>query len=139
MSKFTTPLNVEKIGEREWILKKEFEYHVGCYPSCEIIVVNVNFHTDMASIPKIFWKILPPDGKYGKAAVIHDYCYRTACYGRKRSDEIFLEGMKVLKVKKWKYTSMYYAVRLFGWWGWYKNKRRREIETISNYSDPSGS
>jgi len=124
LSQFTTPLVMDKIGEKEWILLKTFEYHVGCYPSTEIIIVPEGFHTDLASIPKIFWPILPPDGPYGKAALVHDYCYRFACYNRKRSDEIFLEGMEVLKVEEWKQTTMFHSVRLFGWHAW--NKRRKE-------------
>ena len=56
--------------------------------------------------------------------MIHDYCYSTACYKRLRSDSIFLEGMEVLNVKKWKRVAMYYAVVMFGWGAWYKHRRR---------------
>ena len=124
MSQFTSPLVVEHISENEWIVKKSFEYHVGKYPSDEIIIVPKGFDTDFASIPKIFWGILPPTGPYGKAAVIHDYCYRTACYDRKTSDAIFLEGMTVLNVSEWNKVVIYYAVRWFGWRAW--NQRRKE-------------
>ncbi len=122
MSEFTTKLNVEPVGENIWELIEAFEYHIGKYPSDEIILAPEGFVTDFASVPKVFWRILPPNGKYGKAAVIHDYCYSTACYGRIKSDLIFLEGMKVLKVKRWKRNSMYTAVVLFGWWAWYKQR-----------------
>ena len=124
MSKFTTPLIMEHKSEDRWILKEEVEFHVGKYPSDEVITVPEGFDTDLASIPKLFWNILPPHGKYGKAAVVHDYCYRTACYDRKKSDEIFLDGMKVLKVAKLKRRIIYYAVRWFGKFAW--DKRREE-------------
>ena len=124
MSQFTTPLRAVKISKKYWILIEPFEYHIGSYPSIEIIRVPIGFITDFASIPRIFWPILPPDGPYGKAAVIHDYCYRTACYDRRTSDLIFLEGMDVLKVEKWKKVVIYDAVHYFGWYAW--NKRRRE-------------
>lgn len=124
MSKFTTPLIMELISAKRWIIRETFEYHVGNHPSDEIISVPEGFETDLASIPRGFWWILPPHGKYGKAAVIHDYCYRTACYDKKRSDEIFLEGMIVLNVKKWKRNTIYYAVKWFGGLAW--KKRRKE-------------
>ncbi len=124
MSQFTTPLIVEPISEKNWILREPFEYHVGSYPSKNVIEVPIDFVTDFASIPRIFWSILPPTGTYGKAAVIHDYCYRTACFSKWLSDEIFLEGMVVLDVSLWKRIVIYYAVRWFGWWAW--RKRRRE-------------
>ncbi|EBE6564301.1 DUF1353 domain-containing protein, partial [Salmonella enterica] len=65
-------------------------------------------------IPRIFWTILPPDGKYAKAAIIHDWMYDNALRTKKEADLIFLDGMTVLGVPKWKRIIMYYAVRLFG-------------------------
>jgi len=40
MSQFTTELVVEKIDNRYWKLLEGFEYHVGEYPSKEIIKVT---------------------------------------------------------------------------------------------------
>jgi len=124
MSQFTTKLIVEPIGKNKWQLQEGFEYHVGTYPSDEIIVVPPGFITDFASIPKIFWPIIDPVGKHGKAAVIHDYCYYSACYSRLRSDRIFLEGMEVLEVEPWKRQVMFHGVVTFGWFAWYKHRRR---------------
>jgi hypothetical protein len=114
VSSFTTPLIVQPISARQWKLIEPFEYHVGSEDSQEVIRVPVDFITDFASVPRLFWSILPPWGKYGKAAVIHDYCYRNGLYPRKRCDEIFLEGMTVLRVAAWKRYPMYYAVMVFG-------------------------
>ena len=58
MSQFTTLLKTNKIGKNLWVLLEPFEYHVGTYPSNEIISVPIGFKTDFASIPKIFWSIL---------------------------------------------------------------------------------
>ncbi|EDF4587438.1 DUF1353 domain-containing protein, partial [Salmonella enterica] len=63
---------------------------------------------------RIFWTLLPPDGKYAKAAIIHDWMYDNALRTKKEADLIFLDGMTVLGVPKWKRIIMYYAVRLFG-------------------------
>ena len=70
--------------------------------------------TDFASIPRIFWPILPPVGRYSRAAVVHDYLYRHGLFTRKDCDLIFLHAMEELNVAKWKRVIMYRAVRLFG-------------------------
>jgi hypothetical protein len=134
MSSFTKPLIVEPLDNgREWKLKEEFEYHVGTEDSEEVIRVPAGFVTDFASVPRLIWSILPPWGKYGKAAVVHDFCYGTELYPRKRCDEIFLECMVVLQVSSWKRWSMYLAVRGFGWLVWRKhtkvsvNERRKML------------
>ncbi|EDQ5128059.1 DUF1353 domain-containing protein, partial [Salmonella enterica] len=80
-----------------------------------VIEVPVGFVTDLATVPRIFWSLLPPDGEYAKAAIIHDYLYHYPLRNRKESDLIFLDGMKVLGVPKWKRIIMYLAVRIFGW------------------------
>ncbi|EAQ6128542.1 DUF1353 domain-containing protein [Salmonella enterica] len=68
----------------------------------------------LSSVPRIFWTLLPPDGKYAKAAIIHDYLYDNALRTKKEADLIFLDGMTVLGVPRWKRTIMYWAVRMFG-------------------------
>lgn len=116
MSSFTKPLIVTPLDDgKRWKLVESFEYHVGSLESDEIISVPVNFVTDFASVPTMFWNILPPWGKYGKAAVVHDFLYSSTShpYNRKQADLIFLEGMQVLGVPLWKRSIMYRAVRLF--------------------------
>jgi len=122
MSSFTDPLIVKKVGERTWEIMKAFEYHVGAEDSNEVIKVPVGFVTDFASVPQFAWIIIPPDGSYTQAAVLHDYLYHIKAYTRKRSDEIFYEAMAVLEVKWWKRKVMYFSVRLAGWIPW-KNRK----------------
>jgi len=122
MSSFTTPLIVQPLNDRDWKLIEPFEYHVGSLGSNERISVPPGFKTDFASVPRLLWTIIPPWGNYGKAAVIHDYCYSMAQYSRLRSDEIFLEAMEVLKVPHWKRKLMYHAVRLYGWSAWKRHR-----------------
>lgn len=41
------------------------------------VTIPADFPTDLASVPRLFWALLPPDGVYEKAAVLHDYlCVR---------------------------------------------------------------
>ena len=78
------------------------------------VTVPKGAKTDFVSIPRIFWPILPPVGRYSKAAVVHDYLYRHGLFTRKDCDLIFLHAMEELNVAKWKRIVMYWAVRLFG-------------------------
>ena len=64
MSQFTTELIIKPIDGKYWELLEGFEYHVGTYPSIEIITVPPGFITDFASVPRIFWPIIAPRGKH---------------------------------------------------------------------------
>ena len=124
MSSFTTPLVVEKVGERLWKTYRELIYYVGEENSVDIIIVPVGFQTDFASIPSLFWMMLPPDGQYTAAAVVHDYLYFTQTRTRLASDRIFLEAMKVLKVNIFKRLVMFKAVRMWSWIPWNRHTKR---------------
>ena len=124
MSSFTEPLVVKKIDEYKWMTFREFEYHVGSEDSNEVIKVPIGFITDFATVPRLFWIVLPPDGKYTQAAVLHDYLYYIGVYDRKKSDLIFLEAMGVLEVPDWKKYLMYYGVRVWSWISW--NRKRKK-------------
>ncbi len=113
MSRFTTPAILEMLGHFLWRVHEPFAFYLSDDES-DVIEVPAGFITDLATIPRIFWILLPPDGKYAKAAIIHDYLYDNALRTKKEADLIFLDGMEVLGVPKWKRTIMYWAVRWFG-------------------------
>jgi len=114
MSSFTKPLIVKPLDSRKWELVEEFEYYTDVFKERIIIKVPKGFITDFASTPRILWSVFPPWGRYGKAAVLHDYLYQTAMFDRKTCDLIFKEAMDVLGVGKIKRNLMYLAVRVFG-------------------------
>lgn len=113
MSKFTTPAILEMLGHYEWRVHEPFAFYLS-NDNSDVIEVPAGFITDLATVPRIFWIMLPPDGKYAKASIIHDYLYDNALRTKKEADRIFLDGMTVLGVPRWKRMIMYYAVRLFG-------------------------
>ena len=78
------------------------------------ITVPAGFETDGASVPKAFWNILAPFGKYFHAAVIHDYLYLTAIYSRLDSDLLFKEAMYNSGLGWATRETVFRAVRLFG-------------------------
>lgn len=116
MSSFTKPLVLKFLDKKKnnkcWFeLVEPFEYHVHSLNSGDVITVPEGYCTDFASVPRIFWSIIPPIGLYGKAAVIHDYLCDEQTRTRKEADLIFREAMSVLKVSPLQIFSMYYAVR----------------------------
>jgi hypothetical protein len=130
MSSFTTELRVHPNSDgRTWTLDEAFGFYIDSNDATSMTInVPAGFVTDFASIPQLFWNILPPWGTYGKAAVVHDYLYGRQGvltemsppwkYTRKQADEILLEGMKVLGVNWCTRWIIYTAVRNFGGWAW---------------------
>jgi len=43
----------------------------------EVVIVPSGFITDGATIPQVFWSLLPPWGTYGQASILHDYLIET--------------------------------------------------------------
>ena len=126
MSQFTKALVVTPLADgRTWVLMEPFSYDVGREGSGDTVNVPVKFMTDFASVPRLLWIFLPQWGKYGNAAVIHDWGYWSKERSKQQTDLIFLEGMKVLGVPPFKRTVMYLAVHLFGWWAWWSAGKRR--------------
>ena len=111
MSSFTQPLTVTKLGERTWVVEREFTYYIGEENSSDFVTVPKGYITDFASVPRIFWVILPPDGEYTQAAVLHDYM--CAHDPKSKADKVFYEAMGVLGVPSWKRSIMFFSVRIF--------------------------
>jgi hypothetical protein len=79
-------------------------------------------------VPRPFWLIFPKWGKYGNAAVIHDYLYwaQLDAYPKNRADHIFRQGMDVLGVGKVTAWALYTAIKLFGQLAWNSNKKAKQ-------------
>ncbi|KYM50763.1 hypothetical protein A2U11_08325 [Fusobacterium necrophorum subsp. funduliforme] len=109
---------------KQWELLEDYYYEVNGY----IIKVPKGFITDLASVPRAFWSIFPPAGKYTPAAIVHDYLYsefNTTGINRTLADKVFLFIMKELGVGFLKRNVMYKAVRSFGKTSW-KKKLKNE-------------
>ena len=114
MSEFTTPADLRMLDNYQWALLTPFEFHVGAYPSECVIRIPAGTVTDLASVPRLLWAIFPPNGRYAKAAIVHDFLYANAMGTKAWADGVFLDAMTVLGVPVWRRTLMYWAVRLFG-------------------------
>jgi len=119
MSSFTRPLIIrydyEKNPKKPFELYERFTYYTELLPVTEIDV-PAGYATDFASIPRFFWRILPPWGNYGKAAVVHDWLcdIEPKLCDSDTAADIFNEAMVVLGVGKIKRGIMVKAVKWFG-------------------------
>ena len=97
--------------DREWVLCRDFTVTL---PFGKV-TIPAGSTTDFASIPRFLWPIFPPDGRrYMRAAIVHDYLYRTGKVPRALADQMFLLLMTQDRVPWWKRNLMYWAVRIFG-------------------------
>lgn len=132
MSSFTSfsgPLDVrydaeasQVLGADHWRVLKPFRFYLGQKGSERWVYVPAGYLTDGASVPQLFWNIIPPWGAYGQAAVVHDlvceYLSITIdgaphAVTRAECDAILLEAMTVLGVSALKRQAIYQAVSLY--------------------------
>ena len=121
-----------KQGRSLWGIHDPLAYRPSDY--AEKITVPPGFVTDLASIPRWAWIVLPPDGPWVKGAVIHDFLYatcgtgvwknhptaitRSAPYSRREADAILREALENRGVDRLRRTIIWLAVRLGGASGW---------------------
>jgi hypothetical protein len=96
---------------------------VGKYPE---VTVPKGFVTDFASIPRVFWSLLRPDGDYTYPAIIHDYLYWRQDTPREVADDILKFGMQDFNVDKVTVTAIYTAVRGAGGSSWAANASEKK-------------
>lgn len=92
------------------------------FPS--VITVPTGFVTDLATVPWYFWTFLPPAGKYGHAAILHDWLYWEQQTTREVADRIFDVAMDEMSVTLAVRKTMWAAVRVYG--GSYWNAAQKE-------------
>jgi hypothetical protein len=102
-------------GKRPYVVTRDYRYDSALLG--HTITVDAGYDTDFASVPRFFWRILPPHGPYVPASVVHDWlCDRRGRDGidSETTHKVFLEAMEVLQVPTWKRWTMYRAVKWFG-------------------------
>jgi hypothetical protein len=89
------------------------------------VIVPAGFKTDLASIPRPLWAVLPPVGKYDAAAVVH-FLYQqpqgAPHVNRADADAVLNEAMEACGVGRVARWTIYAGVRVGGWkiWGAYR-------------------
>ena len=107
---FMTELVVREVDDVRWKLERDLIYQ----GNKDLFTVPVGFKTDFASVPRLFWNILPPTGRYTKAAILHDWLYNSHAVSKEDADGIFRRIMEEENVGVVKRNIMYFAVKFFG-------------------------
>lgn len=105
------------------MLGESMTYEVGA--SGLSIVVPAGFVHDNASVPSPMWAWLPPHGRYGKAAIVHDYLYWAQPCTRLQSDNLLMLAMKESGVPLAKRAAVYRGVRVGGGSAFRQNRQAR--------------
>jgi hypothetical protein len=106
------------------------------------VTVPVGFVTDLASIPRIFYSALRPDGEYTYPAIIHDYLYWTQTRPKDTADMIFKFGMQDFDINGLVIKAIYEAVHYGGSSSWKHNQElklsgeRRFLKQLPNDPKP---
>lgn len=112
---------LEWLGPQQWRLLEDYVYHSSAHG---MITVPAGFVTDGASVPPPLWALLPPDGPYFGAAIVHDFLYRGHAVrpgtpvDRSTADSIFHDAMVDAGVGWCRRWAVYVGVRLGGWMYW---------------------
>jgi Protein of unknown function (DUF1353) len=107
------------VGELEWRPNDEASDRL---PD---VKVPIWFVTDLASIPRVFWSVLSPMGRYSYPAIIHDFLYWFQTADRKQADTVFKLAMADTGVASVTATVIYEAVRIAGEGAWRTNASAR--------------
>lgn len=129
MSRFsTTPLPPNKFGWTEaaypalvqvtgelWMLLDDFSY---TKDDGKTYTAPKGMTTDLASIPRVLWNIMPPFGKYTGAAVIHDFLYQTQPCTKEQADHVLAEAMDLAGVPHFERMQIFDGVKFGGQLAW---------------------
>ena len=144
MGKFNDKIEAEFNPPRKWVLSRALTYtnpdidedalkRVGVKVKGHKIIVEEDFVTDLASVPRMCWAFIAP-WDVARAAIIHDLLYKSIrqyrskwknsgnpnviSVAKKASDDVFYMAMKDAEpsVANWKITAAYYSVKMFGRW-----------------------
>ena len=142
MGQFNNKIEAEFDPPRKWILSRALTYTntdidvdslraVGLSIDEHKIIVDEEFVTDLASVPRMCWAFIAP-WDVARAAIIHDLLYKRIrqyrgaggddkkiiSEAKKASDDVFHMAMKDAdpSVAGWKIAAAYYSVRMFGRW-----------------------
>jgi hypothetical protein len=111
---------VRELGDGErWELVEPLEFCLLVGHGHIVVTVPKGFVTNYASVPCLLRGIFPPQGKWNRAAILHDYLYsHPGNASRFYVDCTFCEAMAALGVPWYRRVPMFIAVLFFGWLFW---------------------
>jgi len=105
-----------------WRVTTGFRYYFGDPSEATYVDIPEGYISDGASVPRIFWWVLPPQGDYGQAAVLHDFLCehlirikngQRESITRVQADNALRNAMRDLGVPRWKRNIMFIAVATY--------------------------
>ena len=123
------PLILFRFKDPMWVLNKQISWfpnpsQADGYPRVD---VPRGFVTDLASIPRLFWSLLRPDGEYAYPAIVHDYLYWTQTTTRDAANQIFKLGMQDFGIDSATIDAIYAGVVLGGASSWSGNAKLKSL------------
>lgn len=151
MIKFLTDLYTRYLDSGLFEISRVFKVQFKLKNNWYLIKIPVGRKTDLASIPRIFWSILPRDDRdYLESAILHDEFYKKGGevkvtevktgksvflkVSRLQADILFREGAKVLGSPAWKAFSIFYAVRIGGSSSWNKSTNKKTSKSVEKFA-----
>jgi hypothetical protein len=97
----------------ETIPLNPFEYVVleDCFVPELGITVTAGAYTNLTTVPRIFWSIIPPHGATKEPSIVHDYLIRSG-QSKNYADRCFLY-LLLQAVPEWQAIAMFLAIRIF--------------------------
>lgn len=92
----------------------------------ERLVVPAGLESDGASVPRIFWRLIPPFGKYYLPALLHDWLYGCTLKTKGFCDRTFLEAMLSVGVGRLTAEVIYLGVKYGGFIAFNKCRKGRK-------------
>lgn len=134
MSSFTNDYKTTQVGDNLYRVDESFKFYLNDSLDGEYVLVEKGQHTNYASIPFPFNKLIDPQDEHiAKAAILHDVLVgefefkvsvlienargeivKIRTVGWFEAAKIFKKACKILGAKKWKYWACYYGVYLYG-------------------------
>jgi len=108
---FVTKLIMEPLDNKTWQLRAPFVYNSKKFG---YISVPKFFVTDLNSIPRLAWMVSPPS-HFPRAAVLHDYYYRTKAVSRSTADALYREALELEGANVARRWFRWLGIRAFGW------------------------
>lgn len=85
------------------------------------ILIPKGYKWNLSSVPRFLWWLLPPDGDFQMAALIHDYLYEYKITNRNFADKEMYKwstvcsGRKNISARNFDNHTRYLGVKFFGW------------------------
>lgn len=120
------PLHMGRFADPTYFLLKDVGWTPNPGQTMTKVDVPSGFVTDFASIPRVFWSILRPDGDYTYPAIVHDFLYWDQSVSRKEADDVLKAAMEDFKVDSAKIATIYAGVRSGGSFAWNSNAKLKQ-------------